>query len=230
MLTLDQVKSKSAARLDGLHPVLLAVTNELIQRSYAKGVPILITQGMRTIAEQNALYAQGRSKPGPIVTNARGGTSYHNYGLAVDFALLLPDGNAVSWDINRDGEKDKTADWSEVVEEAKKLGFEWGGDWTSFKDYPHLQMTFGLSIDELRAGKHPSAQQINEVLSRLSGGDDKGNKDLKVTITLNGQKLTEGVVDEGITYVPVRILAEALGATVTYDPGSKTVDIVFLNK
>lgn len=112
---------------------MAAGANVLIQQSHARGVPIVITQGLRTIAEQNALYAQGRSKPGPIVTNAKGGTSYHNYGLAFDFALLLPNGTSLSWDINRDGDKDKTADWQEVVQEAKRLGLEWGGDWTSLK-------------------------------------------------------------------------------------------------
>ncbi|WP_305953442.1 M15 family metallopeptidase [Paenibacillus sp. P32E] len=68
---------------------------------------IVITQGLRTIAEQDALYAQGRTKPGQIVTNARGRTSYHNFGLAVDFALLLPNGSSVSWDTARDGDGDK---------------------------------------------------------------------------------------------------------------------------
>ncbi|WP_082707910.1 M15 family metallopeptidase [Paenibacillus sp. DMB5] len=151
MLTLDQVKSKSAGWLGKLHPVLLAGASALIQRSYAKGIPIVITQGMRTIAEQNALYAQGRTKPGNIVTNARGGSSYHNYGLAIDFALLLPDGKTVSWDTSRDGNNDKMADWQQVAQEAKKLGFAWGGDWTSFKDYSHLEMTFGLTTEQLRA-------------------------------------------------------------------------------
>lgn len=226
MLTLDQVKDKSAARLNGLHPVLVASAKALITRSYVKGVSIVITQGLRTIAEQNALYAQGRSKPGPIVTNAKGGTSYHNYGLAFDFALLLPNGTTISWDMNRDGDKDKVADWREVVGEAKELGLEWGGDWTSFKDYSHLQMTFGLTIDQLRAGKRPTVQQVNEALSRINGGDDEVNKDVKVTIVLNGSKLTDGVLDAGTTYVPVRALAEALGAKVTYDAVSKTVNIV----
>lgn len=59
MLTLDQVRDKSAARLVGLHPVLAAGAKALIQQSYARGVPIVITQGLRSIAEQNALYAQG---------------------------------------------------------------------------------------------------------------------------------------------------------------------------
>ncbi|NUU62470.1 M15 family metallopeptidase [Paenibacillus agri] len=225
MLTLDVVKSKSATALTGLNPAVLAGANALIERSFAKGVPIIITQGLRTFAEQNALYAQGRSKPGNIVTNARGGFSYHNYGLAVDFALLLPDGRGISWDMKRDGNGNKTADWQEVVQEAKKLGFEWGGDWTSFKDYPHLQNAYGLSIDQLRAGLRPSAEQIKAALNVVNGGDNV-NKDVKVSIVLNGNKLTEGVLDTGVTYVPVRALAEALGAKVTYDAASKTVNIV----
>lgn len=225
MLTLDEVRSKSAARLGGLNAAVLAGANALIQRSYAQGIPIVITQGVRTMAEQNALYAQGRSKPGSIVTNARGGFSYHNYGLAIDFALLLPDGRSVSWDMKRDGNQSNVPDWQEVVREAKGLGFEWGGDWTSFKDYPHLQMAFGLTIDQLRAGQRPSAQQINVALSVISGGDNGVNKDITVSILLNGKKLTDGVLDTGTTYVPVRALAEALGAKVTYDAATKTVNI-----
>ncbi|ASA23505.1 M15 family metallopeptidase [Paenibacillus donghaensis] len=225
MLTMEQVWRQSADRMGSLHPAVQAGTKALVQRCYARGVSVLITQGMRSIAEQNALYAQGRTKPGPIVTNARGGTSYHNYGLAVDFALLLPDGSTVSWDMKRDGDKDRLADWLEIVEEAKRLGFEWGGDWTSFKDYSHLQMAFGLSIQQLRAGTRPSAQQVQTTLRRINGGEDV-NKDVKVTITLNGVTLTQGILDAGITYVPVRAVAEALGAKVSYDPASLTVDIV----
>ncbi|OBZ19056.1 hypothetical protein A8L34_05835 [Bacillus sp. FJAT-27264] len=225
MLTLDVVKSKSAASLTGLNPAVLAGTNALLERSFAKGVPIIINQGLRTLAEQNALYAQGRSKPGNVVTNARGGFSYHNYGLAVDFALLLPDGKGISWDMKRDGNGNKIADWQEVVQEAKKLGFEWGGDWTSFKDYSHLQIAYGLSIDQLWAGLRPSAEQVKAALNVINGGDNV-NKDVKVSIVLNGNKLTDGVLDTGITYVPVRALAEALGAKVTYDAASKTVNII----
>ncbi|KGE18069.1 M15 family metallopeptidase [Paenibacillus wynnii] len=230
MLTLDQVQDKSEVRLKGLNPVLVAYTKELIKQCFFKGVPIIITQGLRTIAEQNALYAQGRSKPGPIVTYARGGTSYHNYGLAVDFALLQPDGKTVSWNMSRDLDQDRKADWQEVVTVAKQLGFEWGGDWTSFKDNSHLQITFGLTINLLRTGKRPTAQQVQDHLTRISGGDNEVNTESKVTITLNGQKLTEGFIDSGTTYAPIRAIAQALGATVTFDPGSKTVDIIFLNK
>lgn len=224
MLTLEQVKSKSAALLGKLHPVVQAGAAKLIERSYARGVPIVITQGMRSIAEQNALYAQGRTKKGPIVTNAKGGSSYHNYGLAFDFALLLPDGKSISWDLSRDGDKDKTGDWQEVAQEAKKLGFEWGGDWTSFKDYPHLEMNFGLTTEQLRAGRKPTAQQIKDAMARINSSASEENNE--VTITLNGRKIASGLVDGGTTYAPVRAVAEALGAKVTYDADSRTVKLL----
>lgn len=172
MLTLDQVKLKSMPKIEKLHPVLVAATVALIERCYARGVNIVITQGLRTIAEQDALYAQGRTKPGQIVTNAKGGTSYHNYGVAIDFALLLNDGRVVSWDTKLDVDKDGITDWMEVVDEANKLDFEWGGDWTSFKDLPHLQMTFGLSTSQLRAGKQPAADKVAAayaVIDKLQG-------------------------------------------------------------
>ncbi|WP_237178915.1 M15 family metallopeptidase [Paenibacillus sp. MMS18-CY102] len=156
MLTLDQVKNKSSARLIGLHPVVQQATVRLIELAYQAGVPIVITQGLRTVVEQDALYAQGRTKSGQIVTNARGGYSNHNFGVAIDFALLMPDGRSVSWDMTRDGDGDRRADWMEVTDIAKRLGFSWGGDWTSFKDYPHFEMTFGLSTAEYRGGKKPS--------------------------------------------------------------------------
>lgn len=169
MLTLMQIKNKSAPRLTGLHPVVLAAATALIECCYTFGVPIQITQGLRTIAEQDALYAQGRTKPGSIVTNARGGYSYHNYGLAIDFALLLPNGSSVSWNMARDGDKDQTTDWLEVVQQAKRLGFEWGGDWTSLKDYPHFQMSFGLTLSKLRAGAQPSVQAVKAAYRLING-------------------------------------------------------------
>ncbi|WP_052087904.1 M15 family metallopeptidase [Paenibacillus wynnii] len=228
MLTLDQVKSKSATRLKGLHPAVLAAATALIERSYTRGVPILITQGLRTIAEQEGLYAQGRTKPGKIVTNARGGYSYHNFGLSIDFALLLPNGSSVSWDTTRDGDSDKTTDWMEVVQEAKALGFEWGGDWTTFKDYPHFQMSFGLNTAQLRAGVKPTETQIAVVLAKIDRylkEAEKVNKDVKVDVYVNGVKVGDGVLDAGVTYTPTRAVAEALGATVAWDKDKLRVDI-----
>ncbi|MNW46246.1 Peptidoglycan L-alanyl-D-glutamate endopeptidase CwlK precursor [compost metagenome] len=122
-LTLEYVKSKSEPKLSGLLPVVKDATVRLIECSYAMGIPIIITQGLRTIAEQNALYAQGRTTSDKIVTNAKGGYSNHNFGVAIDFALLLSDGKSVSWDTLKDGNLDLLPDWSQVVDEAKKLGF-----------------------------------------------------------------------------------------------------------
>ncbi|QZN77387.1 M15 family metallopeptidase [Paenibacillus sp. DR312] len=172
-LTLDYVMSKSAAKLTGLLPVVRTATERLIQRSFAIGIPIVITQGLRTVAEQDALYAQGRSKPGKVVTNARGGYSYHNFGVAVDYVLLMPDGKSVSWDTVRDGNGDKRADWLQVAEIGKGLGFIWGGDWASFPDYPHLQMDFGLSTAQCRAGQRPTQMQINVAMAKLQIKEDK---------------------------------------------------------
>lgn len=138
----------------GLHPIVEEKSEELARQAQAAGIDILITDGFRSIEEQDGLHAQGRNMAGNIVTHARGGESYHNYGLAIDFALQLENGD-VAWDIERDGNGNGKSDWFEVAAIGKELGFTWGGDWQNFKDYPHLQMTFGLSISELQQGYRP---------------------------------------------------------------------------
>ncbi|WP_066190805.1 peptidoglycan-binding protein [Gracilibacillus timonensis] len=130
------------------HPMVREKALETIRRAYAEGIFVRITEGYRSHARQNELYTQGRTKPGKVVTNARGGQSYHNYGLAVDYVLLSPDGKKALWQVN--------SDWRRVAAIAKSLGFEWGGDWQTFKDYPHLQMTDGLSLVQLRNGAKPN--------------------------------------------------------------------------
>lgn len=148
----------SIQRAANLHPRVRAEVVKLIDEVEA-GFPITIcvriVQGLRTIEEQDALYAQGRTKPGKIVTNARGGSSYHNYGLAIDFAILYDlDGNGtyetLSWDLLKDYDKDGQADWQEVVKVFKKAGWGWGGDWKSSKDNPHFEKSFGLTWRTLK--------------------------------------------------------------------------------
>lgn len=224
-LTLEYVRSKSAAKLSGLIPVVSAAASALIDRCYARGVNVIITQGLRTYAEQDALYAQGRMKPGKKVTKARGGYSNHNFGVAIDFALLLADGRSVTWDTLMDADKDSLPDWSEVVEEAKKLGFAWGGDWRSFTDMPHLEMTFGISTAEFRAGRRPTQAQIDAAMAQINRikGANNVKKDAIVSVKVDGKKIGNGVVDSGVTYLPVRDIAEALGASVVWDAASNTV-------
>ncbi|MCC3375061.1 M15 family metallopeptidase [Cohnella sp. REN36] len=137
-----------------LHPIVEARMKTLVTEAKAQGISIAITDGFRSSEEQEALYRKGRDGGGAIVTNARGGESYHNYGLAIDFALRAKDGRIV-WDMKYDGNGNGKADWMEVVAIAKRLGFAWGGDWKDFPDYPHLQMDFGLSIRQLQWGQRP---------------------------------------------------------------------------
>ena len=145
--------------IEGLHPIVQERTNQLVQQAAQKGISIIITDDFRSAADQDLLYAKGRSTKGNIVTYAKGGESYHNFGLAVDFAIKTSS-NEVIWDMKYDGNQNSIADWTEVVQLAKELGFEWGGDWTRFKDYPHLQMNFGLSIADLQRGQRPSEQPL----------------------------------------------------------------------
>lgn len=148
--------------LEHLHPYVHQKALELIERANKKlkDYTVIITQGYRSIEEQNRIYEQGRSLPGKIVSNAKGGHSLHNYGLAIDFALKNKSTGAVIWN-------EKLTEWNTVVAIAKALGFEWGGDWTSFKDYPHFQMTGGLTNAEIFAGKVPVFEQPKPVERKL---------------------------------------------------------------
>jgi peptidoglycan LD-endopeptidase CwlK len=137
-----------------LHPIVKERSDQLVQQAAKKGIVVLITDGFRSVDEQNTIYEQGRTTEGNIVSNAKGGESYHNYGLAIDFALETPSGDVI-WDRQYDRNDNGKSDWSEVVKIAKSLGFEWGGDWKDFKDYPHFQMDFGLTIADLQNGQRP---------------------------------------------------------------------------
>jgi peptidoglycan L-alanyl-D-glutamate endopeptidase CwlK len=143
-----------------LNDLVEAKSKLLVNEAARKGIRVVITDDFRSAKDQDALYAQGRSADGNVVTNARGGESYHNYGLAIDFALAAPRGEQLIWDMNYDGNGNSKSDWKEVVEIAKNLGFEWGGDWAKFKDYPHLQMSFGLTINDLQNGVLPSKNGV----------------------------------------------------------------------
>lgn len=150
----------SIQRIGTLHPNL----REKARKDYegansllGKGLRLRITQAFRTFAEQDALYAQGRTKPGAKVTNAKGGQSSHNYGLAIDIALLYDkngDGifEEVSWDLKRDGDKDGVADWLEVTKYLTERGWV-NGFWTNGKhwDKPHFQYDYGMSIIILKS-------------------------------------------------------------------------------
>ncbi|EHD1193636.1 M15 family metallopeptidase [Listeria monocytogenes] len=126
-------KANRKLNVSGMNKSVADKTRNVIKKMAKKGIYLCVAQGYRSSAEQNALYAQGRTKPGAVVTNAKGGQSNHNYGVAVDLCLYTSDGKNVIWEST-------TSRWKTVVSAMKAEGFEWGGDWKSFKDYPHFEL------------------------------------------------------------------------------------------
>lgn len=147
----DKITEQRIALLHPARRYEVAKILELAEAKFPKNMAIRIVQGLRTFAEQDALFKQR-----PKVTNAKGGQSLHNYGLAIDFAILRDkDGNGtyeeLSWDVTADFDKDGVIDWQEVVQEFEKAGWEWGGKWRTFKDLPHCQKTGGYTWQQLLA-------------------------------------------------------------------------------
>lgn len=122
------------------HPRLQAKAKELISICASQGIHIKIGECFRTVAEQDALYAQGRTKPGKKVTNAPGSSysSQHQWGIAFDFYLKMDvDGDGSTSD---DAYNDSKGHFKKVATIAKGLGLAWGGDWKSIVDKPHLYL------------------------------------------------------------------------------------------
>jgi peptidoglycan L-alanyl-D-glutamate endopeptidase CwlK len=139
-------------RIKLIHPKLRNEVLEIydeISEALSGSAMCRFSYTLRTFAEQNALYAQGRTKPGKIVTNAKGGLSYHNYGMAIDIVLII-NGKEASWNDNKDFDGDGKADWMEIVNIFKQFGWEAGIDW-KFRDAPHFQKTLGYSVRKLLA-------------------------------------------------------------------------------
>jgi peptidoglycan L-alanyl-D-glutamate endopeptidase CwlK len=147
----------SVARANLLHPSIrqeVIDTITAVEHTMPPTAKVRIVQGLRTIEEQNELFALGRTKKGSIVTNARGGCSYHNYGLAFDFVWMYDkDGNgsyeALSWDVKYDFDRNGVSDWQQIVQAFKKKGYTWGGDFHSIPDDPHLEKAFGYTWRQL---------------------------------------------------------------------------------
>jgi len=127
-------------RIQSLHPLIRDKVREFIYKAEKEGMALRITSGFRTFQQQQAIYNQGRTTPGKVITNARPGYSYHNYGLAID-VVPMENGQPV-WN---------STHWNRIGRLGKSLGFEWGGDFTSLVDKPHFQITFGKSASQLLA-------------------------------------------------------------------------------
>lgn len=124
-----KVDERSEKTIATLHPQVATYARSLVQRAASVGIEIKIIGGTRTYAEQDALFAQGRTKPGKRVTNAKGGESNHNFGIAFDIGVFNGKtylGESPSYDV--------------VGPLGIDIGLEWGGAWTTLVDKPHFQL------------------------------------------------------------------------------------------
>jgi peptidoglycan L-alanyl-D-glutamate endopeptidase CwlK len=132
----------SEARLKDVHPLLAQRIRDIANELGRQDIYIRVVQGLRTVKEQDALYAEGRTLPGEIVTNCPGGHSYHNYGLAVD---VMPSLFGPSQPFEPDKNRNSHA-YKLLIEAARREGLNCGADWRTFKDYPHFQLTGVLPV------------------------------------------------------------------------------------
>lgn len=157
----------SESRLSQVYPILADKIRQMAVQLQAQNILIRVVQGLRTSAQQDALYAQGRTQPGNVVTNCPGGHSYHNFGLAVDCVpsingfemLYAPDWNA------------SHPAWKAMIAAGEGLGLVSGSQWPTFPDYPHFQLTGrfpdGAPDDELR--QIASTQGLQAVWNEVTG-------------------------------------------------------------
>lgn len=129
-------------KLATLRPKVAQMAQSLIDQCKTQlGLNLSIVWALRTVAEQNALYAQGRNgNPGKIVTQAKGGFSLHNYGVAFDCVPVDANGNAV-WNY----------DFSKIAKIAQSIGLEWGD--RGYPDFDHFEYRAGYSLEDFVSGK-----------------------------------------------------------------------------
>jgi peptidoglycan LD-endopeptidase CwlK len=126
---LSSVDPRSEGNISTLLPEVQPIARALVQKAAANGIRIKVISGLRTYEEQDALYAKGRTEPGPKVTNARSGYSNHNFGIAFDIGIFA-------------GTKylPESPGYKAVGILGMDLGLEWGGNWKTIVDEPHFQL------------------------------------------------------------------------------------------
>lgn len=174
----------SETRLSLIHPWIAKRWREIREEFFEiNELQLRVSDGLRTYAEQWALYALGRkrnhaglwivSDKKKVVTNARGGESYHNYGLALDSVCMGDDPY-----LDHMSQDDRDFLWSEYGRLCQKHGLEWGGNWKE-PDRPHCEKTFGLPLHELQSlyeeqGMKAIFSKCNAVLACGMEITDKG--------------------------------------------------------
>ena len=148
----------SKKKINTLHPVVKAMALEHKRRCKEEGINILIYYGLRSMEEQAALYAQGRTKPGKVVTNAKPGKSWHNFALAYDVVEVV--NKKCLWE---------GPNWSLIGKLGKEVGMAWGGDWKPTKslpegDRPHFEYHPDLNLDQANQRLNNGQELLPQVL------------------------------------------------------------------
>lgn len=144
--------------IDKMHPWLVYKLKLLLKHCNENGIYLIITEGFRTKEYQDSLYAKGRTKPGKVVTNAKGSTysSQHMWGIAFDIAIndskLLYDNATIK----------KVA----KIAKSKKVGLSWGGDWKSIVDTPHFYLSKWGSTPAALKNKYGTVERFKKEWSK----------------------------------------------------------------
>lgn len=173
-----------------LYPILKQKRELLAEIMDATGNPIFVTDEYRSNAEQDALYAIGRTKPGKIVTNAKGGESMHNYRCAFDVAF-----------VKKDGSDPYVGPWDMVGRIGKAIGLEWGGEWDNFVDRPHFQYTAGYTLADFQNGKIDEAK-FGVIAPNSEVLKDDNNIDMS-NDTKRHVKASAALVGAGVVVMPL---------------------------
>lgn len=137
----------NSRNIDDLHPTVAEKCRAFLTRCHIEDQEIIITSTYRDAESQDALYARGRTAPGPRVTNAPAGKSFHNWRVAFDI-VPVRNGKPV-WGTAGDDLKL----WQSLGAFGESVGLEWAGRWAHFREYPHFQYTGGLTLADFAAGR-----------------------------------------------------------------------------
>jgi len=133
----------NSRKLEDLHPKVKLLCERFVASCAKQNIDVLITSTYRDGESQNALYAQGRTAPGKIITKAKAGQSFHNWKCAFDFVPI----------VNGKAQWNDTALFTKCGEIAEAVGLEWAGRWKTFKELAHCQYTNGLTLQDFQQGK-----------------------------------------------------------------------------
>lgn len=142
--SLGTFDARSERCIHTLNPKAQELARRFLKAIRDAGINARIISGTRTYAEQNVIFSKGRfGNPPPKVTNARGGQSNHNFGIAWDIGIFSDDGKYL-------GESPLYKKAGQAALAAGITNLEWGGNWKTFVDQPHYQHTTGITITDIR--------------------------------------------------------------------------------